>query len=226
MLPLEGADEESKVRSEVTVNPLVYYQKPAIGNEGTDDVPPVQIIFPTGGFGIGLAGKNSEGVGSEQRPTQQYGTLASPPNYSNLDLAEKQAIATGFLVVAVINIILTSLMFHYAKDVDLSKVQAAVSPLQGVFQRIPLHRRPIEVINFSFTIILLVLGVVSVITESTIGLSGYALGICLNFILGTSSLPYFAYALRYLLDVYMLYLGLVYRSRLMCAFLPLHLHGQ
>ena len=41
---------------EVRIHPLVYYQKPQVGNSNSKDknLSPIQIIFPNGGFGLGI----------------------------------------------------------------------------------------------------------------------------------------------------------------------------
>lgn len=47
------------------MNPLTYYQKPIIGDDErlgqptSEPCPPLQLIFPTGGFGIGVVVKDS-----------------------------------------------------------------------------------------------------------------------------------------------------------------------
>jgi hypothetical protein len=209
---------------DIKVNPLTYYQKPVIGQDNNEDLSPVQILFPTGGFGIGVAYKNPNQDANGRNDNHTSGMIASAPAYTDIDQTERRGLTIAFITIGIVNIILTSLMFAYADVSDSSKVEAGTAYLPSTLEEVPPHRRSIEKINFGFTILLMIIGMISVIAENTLGLSIYCLGIILNFLLGTSALPYFVYSFRYILDIGMLYIGLVIRSRFMYTFLPLHIH--
>lgn len=216
--------QKPHANDEIVISPLTYHQKPAIGQDNQEDLSPVQILFPNGGFGIGVALKNPEAENTRRHETHRLGVLASAPSGTELDRAERRGLLIAFQIVGIVNIILTSLLFAYADTADSSKVEPETGYLPSGFERISSERRPIEKINFAFTIILLVLGMVSVFFENALGLTGYCVGIILNFFLANSSLSSFVFSFRYILDIGMLYIGLVIRSRLMYTFLPLNLH--
>jgi hypothetical protein len=217
--------QDEQKPGEISVNPLTYYQKPAIGQDHHEDLSPVQILFPTGGFGLGIAFKNPEHE-HHGRERNTYGVITSAPTNSELDQTEKRGLVLTFMIIGVVNIILTTLMYVYADSADYSKVEPGTGFLPFTFEQVPSTRRNIERINFGFTIFILGLGMISVLIENTLGLSGYCLAIILNFFLATSSLPYLVFSFRYILDVGMLYIGLVIRSRFMYTFLPLHINRR
>lgn len=209
---------------EIVINPLTYFQKPAIGQDNQEDLSPVQILFPNGGFGIGVALKNPEAEAAQRNETHRLGVLASAPSTTELDRKEKTGLLITFQILGIVNIILTSLLFAYADVADTSKVEPETGYLPDAFERISSERRGIEKVNFAFTILILIIGMVSAYIESALGLTGYCVAIVLNFFLATSSLSSFVYSFRYILDIAMLYIGLVLRSRFMYTFLPLNLH--
>lgn len=209
--------------SEFAVNPLIYFQKPAIGRNG-DDLPPIQAVFPNGGFGLGIPIKVAEENELLQPDNIRSGVLASAPMNDNIDQYQKHALMLGFLCFGMSNLILTILMFVHADVVDLSRVEPIQGGLPTVFQLVSTNRTFTEKVNFGFVVFLLLLGMFSAVFENTLGLSMYALGITLNFFLASYALPNFIYSYRYLLDFAMLYMGLVLRSRLVFAFLPVFLN--
>ena len=85
-------------------------------------------------------------------------------------------------------------------------------------------RRPIEHTNFSFLIILTLIGMLSAIINSPIGLSLYSLSLMINYTLSIYSLPYFVFSTRFFIDAMMLYLALVLRSKLMYIYMPFNLN--
>ncbi len=206
----------------ISVNPIKYFQKPIIGEDNGNSVPPIQLVFQGGGFGLGIAVK--EHNNTNVAINGEYPVILSGPETSEFDLMEKKGLKIAFLILAFINLVITCLMFTRADIVDLSKVESATNPLPSVFEIISGTRRHIEMNNFSFVLITLFIGSFSVAFDFPLGISVYAISIVLNFLLGTSALPYFIYCLRYVLDSFMLYVGLVYRSRLMYTFLPAHVH--
>lgn len=213
---------ESKV-GEIAVHPLVYYQKPAIGTDALENTPPIQAVFPGGGFAIGLPVKATETVPNVE-DRHGVGILASAPMNQPIDIHQKQTFAYAFLVIAFINIVVTILLFSHATEIDLSKVEPGRGPLPSIFEKLSTTRTDIEKLNYGFVLFIIVFGAISVVTENVLGISAYCLAVVVNFFVGTYSLPYLIYSFRYLMDFFMLYLALIFRSRLMYAYLPIHLH--
>jgi hypothetical protein len=202
----------------ISVKPIKYYQKPVIGNDTSSNVPPIQLVFQGGGFGLGVAAKEHNVV--DPAVNREYPVILSGPEFSDWDELEKRGLQLTFLVLAVVNLVVTCLMFIRADTVDPSKVEPSVSSLPEAFELVASLRRQIEVNNFAFVILTLLIGTSSVLLDIPLGISAYAFSVVLNFLLGTSALPYFVYSLRYILDVFMLYIALVHRSRLTYTFLP------
>jgi hypothetical protein len=212
-------------KSAPTMPSLVYYQKPCIGNErGVRATPPTQLIFPGGGFGLGIPTKETTSAATPAgERDENFAVLASAPERTLADMSTLRGLQATFLVLAAFNLILTSLMYFDPKRADTSKVTPRASPALDVFQEVPAERRNIEDVDYAFTVIIFILGSASVIWESALGVSAYCLATILNFMLGTSALPYFVYSTRYIFDMFMLYIGLVLRTRLTYTILPLHL---
>lgn len=209
---------------EIKIHPLTYYQKPAIGQDNNEDHTPVQVVFPTGGFGLGIMMKNPDLENNTRNQNGNYGVITSAPASTDIDNSEKNGLILTFILLGIVNIILTCLMFGYADSTDSSKIAPQQEYLPLALDKVSSDRRYFEKVGFSFTIIMILVGMISAMCQNALGLSGYCLGIMLNFFLGTSSLPYFVYSFRYILDIAMLYIGLVLRSRFMYTFLPMHIH--
>eukprot|EP01038_Epipyxis_sp_PR26KG_P004674 gene4674-6566_t len=213
-------------------HPMTYFQKPVIGSSQIQSSQsPIQLVFPSGGFGLGIPVKSATINTNNNSSIIQLNNavIISGPESHGIDEKEKKALKVAFLILLAVNFILTCILYAKANIIDTTKVSPPIienyySSL--LFTRVPQHRRHIENISFSFTIITMFIGALSVLKDSHIGLSIYAISIILNFFLGTSSLPYFIYSVRYIFDVGTLYLALVYRSRLVFTILPLHSHRR
>lgn len=149
--------------------------------------------------------------------------IASRPELLTSDIRHKYALKLALILLAVFNIILTCILYYDADHVDPSKVETSnmSGGLPSIFQVVSNHRTRVEKVNFAFVLVILSIGIISAIIELSIGLAGFALALALNFLLGTSSLPYFVYSFRYIVDIFLIYLALVLRSRIDLAFLPL-----
>jgi hypothetical protein len=218
---MENNDESSE---KVVVNPIVYFQKPIIGNTGGVDVPPLQLVFQRGGFGLGVAVKEQND--NDEGATGNFPVISSGPEFSLLDKMEKYGIKLAFIVLAIFNLVITSMMFFRADTLDPSKVEYSTGSLPGVFEMVSSERRGVELANYAFVVITLFIGSVSVLFDIPLGVSAYALSVMLNFVLGTSALPLFIYSTRYIFDAFMLYFALVYRSKLIYIFLPAHVASR
>lgn len=205
------------------VKSLVHYQKPLIGSSSnTSKAAPVHVIFPSGSFSIGIPWKDDGG--DQQSPRErglQHSVLASGPDESNNDQLSFRGLQIAFCILGLLNIVITTYLFFRADAIDYSKVEIRLRSMPQVFGSTASERRAVEVVHYAFALILIVLGCVSVLMWNVLGISAYCLSIILNYVLGTSSLPYCMYSFRYLFDLVMLYVGLVIRSRLMVTFLPL-----
>lgn len=215
---------EDRTRGDILVNPIMYYRKPALGQGGGDDITPIQVVFPSGGFALGLAVKDMEAGRASDRSEENDGVIVSAPMDSSLDRRQVREYKTAFLALAVINVVFSFLLFLYADVADTSKVEPGTGYLPSEFTEISSERRPIEKVNLAFFILLLLEGALSAIWEQPTGISVFVLGILLNFFLGTAALPFFVYSLRYVVDCCMIYVALVLRSRLTVTFLVLNPH--
>jgi len=162
---------------------------------------------------------------TEQQVSRERGiqnvVLASGPDESDPDQLSFRGLQIAFYILGLINIVITSYLFFRADAIDFSRVEVRLRTMPQVFGVTSSERRRVEEVNYAFTLLLIVLGCTSVLFRNVPGISAYSLSVILNFLLGTSSLPYFMYSFRYLFDLAMLYIGLVIRSRLMVTFLPL-----
>lgn len=211
----------------VGVRHLVHYQKPTIGNSSSSNTNPahavpVQVIFPSGVFCIGMPWKDesAEQLVSRERSILNA-VLVSGPDESDPDQWSFRSLQIAFYTLGLLNIAITSYLFFRADAIDFSRVEVRLRSMPQVFGVIASERRRVEEVNYFFTVLLIAFGCVSIFFRNSMGISAYCLSVILNFVLGTSSLPYFMYSFRYLFDVVMLYMGLVLRSRLMVTFLPL-----
>jgi len=235
----------ARAEKSLLLPPMLYFQKPKLGPLGRSagsggssantSKNPLQVAFPSGGFGLGLP--NSQPYAPEGRANDSGSVfIASEPENFDLDILERRYIIYSFLALGLVNLIVTSVMYHRAPTFDQSGVVAPKLPGQQMdddapfldapfmFEAVSAERRPIEHTYYTFLQLCSVLGMVGALGESPLLLSAYALTVPLNFLLGTSALPYFLFCLRYVFDLWMLYAALVLRSKLCMNFLHLRLH--
>lgn len=219
-----SSNEQARSSAKSTAHSLIYYQKPCIGNErGVRVIPPVQLVFPGGGFGLGVSAKEPSLInGNVQDRDRGFAVLASGPERTAADVFPLRGLQATFLILAFFNVVITSILYFNANRVDTSSVAPNTTPWVSMFESVPSHRRGIEESSYALSMVVIGIGSVSVVLESAVGVSAYCLATLLNFILGTSALPYFVYSFRYIFDLVMLYFALVLRTRLMFTFLPLY----
>lgn len=206
----------------IVLNPLLHYKKPEIRNNSngnTKTVTPLQIAFPTGGSGIGVPAFVARPQEEIQRD-RDGAVIISANTHDEYEQLDLRYIKFAFILFAIFNFIVTALMYFGATHADPSSVSPFKGGSPSVFEKPSPDRPSIQQINFGFFLGLLAMGCLSAIGESALGLSMYALAITLNFLLGTSALPYYLFSMRYLVDIVMLYLALVIRSRVMYLYLP------
>lgn len=146
--------------------------------------------------------------------------LISSPGDSLADREERLTIKIAFVLFAVINLTITSLMYMNDTTADPANVQPYSSYISSVFDK-PNSQRPsqVQAVYIGF-IVRVIFGVIFVVFESALGVTLFAIGTLLELLLGMSSLPYYLYSYRYLIDMVMLYIGLVFRTRITYSFLP------
>ena len=224
MNDIENNDSNSNSDSNIiSLKNFLYYQKPVIGLSETTNSTPVQIIYPmTGEVAIGVPVKDNNSNNNENRSrVLQKVTIASGPEDASIDQFYRTGIVIAFVFFAFINFAVTICLYVKATVADPSKVEfpSTTSNPPNDFQAISIDRRPIEKINFAFTLIIIIIGTLSSIFQNVLGLSAFSMATTLNFILSPTALPYFVYSVRFILDFIMLYLALLLRSKLAFSYL-------
>jgi hypothetical protein len=206
---------------------LLYYQKPALGpsRSRSQMKQPLHVTFPSGAYGVALP-SNSVAPAEEGLMTDSV-VIASESENEEIDVRERKWITGAYLILAVVNIVISSLMYKDAVTVNQSNVVTNddTSQLHLPFEVIPDTRRGVENSFFAFVIISIVVGSVSAILENAMGLSAYALSTVIAFLCGTAAQPYFVFSFRSIFDIWMLYLALVLRSKLLFNVLPLRIRA-
>ncbi len=231
---------------DIMLPPMLYFQKPKLGPIGrrvgsngnsslsvstaVKDKNPLQVAFASGGFGLGLPNSTNSRTNDPLVDVVDKVFIASEPENFDIDILERRHIIYAFLLLGVVNLVITSMLYHQAGTVDKSNVvsMSSIPPRETsasysggpfVFEAVSLTRRPVEATSFAFMIICTLIGMVSALIESSLGLSAYALSVVLNFLIGTSAMSYYLFLMRYLVDLWMLYAALVLRSKLVVNFL-------
>lgn len=212
----------------IQVNKLMYYQKPALGavrqDITTQENLPVQLIFPNGNFGLGIP-INTSSNDSGLRGSQDIGVLFSLPETDIRDHNYRKGTVIIFLALFLVNLVITCLMYANASVVDLSKVEK-YQGIAFIFGEVPQTRTSTQNANFAFTIIILLIGAMGAALENPTLISTFCYALLVNFILGIQSIPYYVYSFRYILDAFLIYVGLVLRLKCNAQFLPIHIHGH
>ena len=209
---------------------FLYYQKPSLGQKnGRRDNKlrnqPLQVTFPSGAVGIALPSSAvSNDTNNENENTV---VVVSETENDNIDITERRWITMGFLALALVNLIITSLMFQYADTTDAS---AVVEPsnygskaLPQPFESVRSTRTSAENTYFTFIVLSIICGSLAAAFQSALGLSIYSLTIAIAYIFGTAAQPYFVFTFRSLFDIWMLYMALVLRSKLLFTVLPMRI---
>jgi hypothetical protein len=185
------------------------------------------------GIGIGIR-DSAKNRGTRDESLGDEVTIASEPENYDIDILERRNIIYATIFVGVINLLLTSLMYSYSStfneanslslSLNVTPIDVSATNLPYVFEEVSNERRPIESRGFAINIVSIIIGIVSALIESPLGLSIYALSTVLYFLLGTTSIPYFLFSYTYILDLWMLYLALLLRSKLVMTFLNMKVH--
>ena len=111
-------------------------------------------------------------------------------------------------------------MWVNATTADPENIQTYVAYVSSVFDKPNPTSPPVVKTVFICFLIRVVFGCVFVIFESGLGLTIFYIATFLELVLGTSVLPYYLYSYRYILDMVLVYLSLVFRTRVMYNYLP------
>jgi hypothetical protein len=218
------AEKESSDNKRLPLSELLYYQKPNLGpvRRGTQKQP-LQVTFPSGAYGIAIP--SNVIASSEDSVPNDSVVIASESENDEWDIRERRWITAALLCVALVNLIITSLMFQDAHMVNPSNVVESddANPLPLPFEVVPETRRYIENVFFAFLILSIIGGSVSAVMENVLGLSAYGLSVVIMYFCGTSAMPNFVFSFRSIFDIWMLYLALVLRSKLIFNLLPLRI---
>ena len=212
--------------------PMMYHRRfTDLNNQSRNDMrdderqSPLQILHPNGEIGIGipLLDTNSNAVEEEARACKNI-VLVSPPSNTASSRAYLKAIIFWFTVLYTTNVIVTIFLYKYANKVDMSLVQNKyVFPIKP-FQSVSNTRDFNDYTHFITTIAIISFGELSVLSKNPFGLSIFSAAIFLNFLFGITAIPYFLYAVRFLLDFVMLYLSFALRSKIILNFLPIKVY--
>lgn len=204
---------------------LLYYQKPTLGpvRSRTAQKQPLQVTFPSGAYGIAIP--SNVIAASEDAVPNDSVVIASESENDEWDIRERRWITAALLCVALVNLIITSLMFQNAHLTNPSNVVESddANSLPFPFEVVPTTRRPIENMFFAFLILSIIGGSVSAVFENVLGLSAYGLTVVIMYFCGTAAMPNFVFSFRSVFDIWMLYLALVLRSKLIFNLLPLRI---
>ena len=206
---------------------LLYYQKPSLGKKKTTrEKQPLQVSFPSGAVGIALSSSVLASAGSDNDNADSV-VIVSETENDDIDLTERRWITAGFLMLALVNLIITSLMFQYADTTDAS---AVVEPsnygdgsLPQPFEAVGSTRSSAENTYFAFIVLSTIGGSLAAAFQSALGLSAYGLTVIIMYIFGTAAQPYFVFSFRSIFDIWMLYMALVLRSKLLFCVLPVRI---
>lgn len=134
----------------------------------------------------------------------------------------------SFVFIAVLNIVVTSILFFEADAVDLSKVDMQVfsSTVPAAFSRISSSRRYSEFLFFGATILSQFISILSVIYESPFLLALYSLLTVVVLFWGAVSVPYFLYFFRLLIDIIGLFIAFMIRARFIVNYAVINLRNR
>ena len=126
----------SKLPLSLNINELLYYNKPSIGNDNDNDNNdnqsrlPKELIYPNGKIQIGINVTNidgNNGAGANSHDNNMV-VVSGPENFDE-DYNIKDYLVIIICCLCILNMIITSSMFHNLNIIDLSAVMKA----QGIY---------------------------------------------------------------------------------------------
>jgi hypothetical protein len=227
-----GKEMKKEHKQDQKFHRLLFYEKPLVGsvaNRQTTSSLPLQI------FSYGNNGQQQQGyqiaLPLQQNRIENYDSLyirgdamvISGPESTIEDNRIRKSLVNMFLLIAIVNLIITFCLFFDAHIADISNViPSSIAPNTFSFVQVPRDRRYSENLIFSFTIFNLIFGIIGAILQSPLVLFLYSLVALLIFFVGFPVVPTLLYTTRYLLDAVNLYVAFVLRSKLMINILPFY----
>jgi len=176
------------------------------------------LIISSGDCSIGLP-VGIDSTAQWQQPDLVRLTIASYPEHSIADEKDRRSLIWLFYTLGFANIIITALLYAFATKADGSKLNSSENYLPSQLDRVANSRTPAEQEMFAFTILTILLGIISSVQKFPLGISVYILSTAIIFFCSASSIPYFVFSLRYILDGLMIYVAFALRARLIVNFL-------
>ena len=111
----------------IEIGKLLYFQKPVLGNTSRLAQPdtnlPIQIIFPSGNFGIGIPLNQREELRANFRRSDVTAVMSISED-TEQDILYRRGIVFIFLAVVLVNFVITCLLYANVNVLDLSKVES------------------------------------------------------------------------------------------------------
>ncbi len=203
----------------ILVNRLLYHKKAAIGITTNVENDPIQIAFPNGTYSLGFVVNHREEEENVQEDRQLNTIVCATPENNPADKKQINTLVILFTALMIINLVISCLLFADASNVYNIKVDHSEYILPNAFTAVPSERTFNQKVQFAFIIITLLIGQYSVFVLSPLFISVYVLSVVLNFFLGMSTIPYFVYSLRYVLDAMMIQVALEIKNKITMSFL-------
>jgi hypothetical protein len=224
-----SSSSSSANHRQITYHQMQCFVKPSLGSD-EKAITPLQISFPYGATRLALPiqkkADQTNNPNSPNRARNLAGRVAvsSHPEHSDEAISRQNSLCYAFQVFALMNFLFTCILFGMADSVDESKIQydETSNGLPGSFEEVGTSRTNNENAGFAFTILFIILGSISALMKSPLGLSIYSICVSVMLVLSMGSAPYFVYCFRYILDILMLYIAQELRAHLVVSFLSLH----
>jgi hypothetical protein len=207
-----------------------FFEKPILGQgvlSTRTKSQPVQLFLPEGGVAVGLVSTEVD-LDEMERSQQPINTgtaiVFSNPEDAELDRLKRRAISVALYGTTFTNFIITTLLYASAAAVEAAQVEIGEGRQPSNLQRVSSTRTPPEIASYSFLVIAFLMCSVSTLLESPMGLTMASIILATNFSLGVTSVPYFTFSFRYVLDAVCIYFALLLRSKLVQTYQLVHTH--
>ena len=141
------------------------------------------------------------------------------------DIASINRMTYLFVLLTLLNISFTFVLYFNAKNIDMSKVETPSYSESSNFEILSENRTSSEIKVLILTLLILTLGLYGAYKQSGEYLSLFCLLLLLNLILTAPMyLLYYYYAIRYMIDLLLIFTGHHLKSKLSFHYLPLRIH--
>ena len=182
----------------------------------------VQIAFPEGKCMIGLPVSRVDRSRNDVNNNRyRYTAVAAGPHDYPLDNRRRLRMYIPFIITIIMNIIISSLLYSNVDIADTTKIEDNDNLLPNAFQIVTSTRRSEEDGFFTMTLIYLCIGLISIITQSPLGLWAFQISIIISAIAGVSAYPSFVYSFRLILDALLFHMAHLIRKQISINVLPL-----